>query len=69
MFNVGAYNPGYSGGRDQEDSGSRNPISKKTLHKKGLMEWAQGVGPEFKLQHCKTEKKKRKRRRKRIFMY
>jgi hypothetical protein len=39
--------PSYSGGRDQEDLGSkpawanslRDPISKKTLHKKGLVEW------------------------------
>jgi hypothetical protein len=37
----------YSGGRDQEDLGSKparvnnsqNPILKKTHHKKGLMEW------------------------------
>jgi hypothetical protein len=40
-------NPSYSGGRNQEDLGlkpacansSRDPISKKTLHKKGLVEW------------------------------
>jgi hypothetical protein len=40
-------NPSYSGGRDQEDYGwkptwansLRDPISKKTLHKKGLVEW------------------------------
>jgi hypothetical protein len=49
-------NPSYSGGRDQEDSGLkpvqanslRNPISKKTLHKKRAGRVAQGVGPEFK---------------------
>jgi hypothetical protein len=44
-----AYNPSYSGGRDQEDRGSKSaqansswdPISKKkkTHHKKGLAEW------------------------------
>jgi hypothetical protein len=47
-----ACNPSYSGGRDQEDLGSklaqanssRDPILKKpylekTLHKKGLVEW------------------------------
>jgi hypothetical protein len=42
-----ACNPSYSGGRDQEDQGSkpawvnssRNPISKKTHHRKGLVEW------------------------------
>jgi hypothetical protein len=45
-----AYNPSYSGGRDQKDNGSKPawenssqyPVSKKkkknTLHKKGLME-------------------------------
>jgi hypothetical protein len=40
-------NPSYSGGRDQEDCGSkpawahtfREPILKKTPHKKGLVEW------------------------------
>jgi hypothetical protein len=45
-----AYNPSYSGGRDQEDQGSklvqanslRDPISKKSFTKKGgerLVEW------------------------------
>jgi hypothetical protein len=42
-----AYNPSFSGGRDQEDQGSKpawenssqNPISKNTHHKKGLAEW------------------------------
>jgi hypothetical protein len=44
-----AYNPSYAGGRDQEDCGSKpawanssqdpDPISKKTHHKKGLVEW------------------------------
>jgi hypothetical protein len=40
-------NPSYSGGRDQEDRGSkpaqfnssRDPILKKTHHQKGLVEW------------------------------
>jgi hypothetical protein len=31
-----AYNPSYSGGRDQEDCSSK-PWFKKTLHKKGLV--------------------------------
>jgi hypothetical protein len=54
------YNPSDSGGRDQEDRGSRpawanssrDPILKKTQHKKraGV---AQGVVPEFKPQCCK----------------
>jgi hypothetical protein len=42
-----ACNPSYSGGRDQEDHSSKpaqannlqDPILKKTLHKKGLVEW------------------------------
>jgi hypothetical protein len=41
------YNPSYSGGRDQEDCGSKpawahslqDPILKKTHHKTGLLEW------------------------------
>jgi hypothetical protein len=56
-------NPGYSGGRDQEDCGSkpaqanslRDPISKNPLRKRagGV---AQGEGPEFKPQ-CHKKKK------------
>jgi hypothetical protein len=42
-----AYNPSYSGGRDQEDGGSKPaggnssqaPSLKNNLHNKGLMEW------------------------------
>jgi hypothetical protein len=42
-----ACNPGYSGGRDQEDHGlkpawansSARPCLEKTHHKKGLVEW------------------------------
>jgi hypothetical protein len=42
-----AYNPSYSGGRDQEDQGwkparansLRDPVSKKIHHKKKLVEW------------------------------
>jgi hypothetical protein len=41
------YNPSYSGGRDQEDSSlksdwansSQDPILKKPITKKGLVEW------------------------------
>jgi hypothetical protein len=44
---VHACNPSYSGGRDQEDRGSKltwanslkDPISKKTFTKIGLVEW------------------------------
>jgi hypothetical protein len=58
-----ACNPSYSGGRDQEDLGSKpawakssqDPISKKNHHKKaGRM--AQGVGLEFKPQYLKKKK-------------
>jgi hypothetical protein len=42
---VHAYNPSYSGGRDQKDHGSKpawtnnlEPYLEKTLHKKGLVE-------------------------------
>jgi hypothetical protein len=60
-----ACNPGYSGGRDQEDGGlkptqansSQDPISKKPFAERagGV---AQGVGPEFKPQyHTHTKKK------------
>jgi hypothetical protein len=54
-----AYNPSFSGGRDQEDCGSKpawanssqDPISKNPSQKRagGV---AQGVGPEFKPQYC-----------------
>jgi hypothetical protein len=48
-----AYNPSYSGGRDQADHGlkpaqansSQDPISKKNIYiitKKGLVEWLKG---------------------------
>jgi hypothetical protein len=36
-----ACNPNYSGGRDQEDHSSQDPISKKKQHKKGLVDWLQ----------------------------
>jgi hypothetical protein len=51
-------NPSYSGGRDQEDCGSKpaqanslrdlRPNLKKTHHKNRAGGVAQGVGPEFK---------------------
>jgi hypothetical protein len=42
-----AFNPSYSGGRDQEDCALKpgwanilqDPLSKKTHHKKGLVKW------------------------------
>jgi hypothetical protein len=56
-----AYNPSYSGGRDQEDCGSKpawanssaRPYLKKKIPKKRACEVAQGIGPEFKLQYHK----------------
>jgi hypothetical protein len=57
-------NPSYSG-RDQEDQGSkpaqannsRDFILKKTITRKRAGGVAQGVGPEFKPQYHKTNKK------------
>jgi hypothetical protein len=54
-------NPSYSGGRDEEDCGSKlaganslqDLILKKTFHKKRDGGMAQGVGPEFKPQYRK----------------
>jgi hypothetical protein len=60
-----AYNPSYSGGRDQEDhdskpawaNSSRDPILKiRTTKRVGGM--AQGEGIEFKTQYRKKKKKK-----------
>jgi hypothetical protein len=56
-----ACNPSYSGGRDQEDRGSKpacanssgDPFLKKTHHEKGAGGVAPGVGLEFKSQYCK----------------
>jgi hypothetical protein len=65
-----ACNPSYSGGRDQEDNGSKpaqanrsqDPISKKPITKRagGV---AQGVGPQFKPQYCQKKKKNRKEKK------
>jgi hypothetical protein len=35
---------------------------KKIYHKKGLVEVAQGVSPEFKAQYCKKKKKKERKK-------
>jgi hypothetical protein len=63
-----AYNPSYSGGKNQEDYSSKpaqpnslwDPISKKTFHfkkkKKKAGGLAQGVGPQFKPQYRKINK-------------
>jgi hypothetical protein len=62
-----ACNPSYSEGKDQEACGSKpaqantsqDPISKKTHHKKGLVE----VGPEFNPNNAKKKKKPQKIRK------
>jgi hypothetical protein len=54
-----AYNPSYSGGRNQEDcslklaraNSSQDPISKNPLQKYRTGGVAQGEGPEFKPQY------------------
>jgi hypothetical protein len=63
------YNPSYSGGRNQEDRGSKpawantlqDPILKKTHHKKRSGGVAQDVGPEFKSQYQKREREREKK--------
>jgi hypothetical protein len=60
-----AYNPSYSGAKDQEDRSSKSawansfwdPISKNPSHKRadGV---AQGIDPKFKPQYQKKKKKK-----------
>jgi hypothetical protein len=62
-----AYNPSYSGGRDQEDqdlkpawaNNLRDPILKKTPSWKWVGGVAEGVGPKFKLQYHQKKKKKK----------
>jgi hypothetical protein len=59
-----AYNPSHSGGRDQEDHGTKPPQANNsqdpiwkiliTTRARGM---AQGVGPEFKPQNCKNKQK------------
>jgi hypothetical protein len=67
-------NPSYSGGRDQEDRGSKptrahsswDPIlkdrtkQKKTHHSKRAGRVAEGVGPKFKPQYRKNKTKQKK---------
>jgi hypothetical protein len=62
-----AYNPSYSGGRDQKDRGSKpawanglqDPISKKTITKKGLMEWLKVQALSSNPSTTKKKKKKK----------
>jgi hypothetical protein len=66
-----AYNPSYSGGRDQEDHDSkpaqsnsaRDPISKKPITKIGLMEWLKVKALSSNLSTAKKKKKERKDKR------
>jgi hypothetical protein len=65
-----ACNLSFSGGRDQEDRGSksarvnssRDPISKKIHHKKGLVEWLKvkvlSSNPMYKKQTNKQKRQK-----------
>jgi hypothetical protein len=63
-----AFDPGYSGGRDQEDqnlkpdqaNSSRDPILKNPIMKSWAGGMAQGEGPEFKPQYRKKKKESRK---------
>jgi hypothetical protein len=58
-------NPSYLGCRDPEDCGSKlsrannlqDPISKKTHHKKGLVEWLKVQALSSKSQYFKKKKK------------
>jgi hypothetical protein len=58
-------NPSYSGGRDQQDRGSKpaqsnsstRPYHKKNPSQKRAGRVAQGVGLEFKAQYCKKKDK------------
>jgi hypothetical protein len=50
--------------RSQPSKKFHEPHLEKTLLKKGLVEWAQGVGPEFK---PKPHKKKKKKKEKKMF--
>jgi hypothetical protein len=54
-------NPSYSGGRDQEDHGSKpalNPISKKPITKMELVEWLKVKAPSSSPQPPTPHKKK-----------
>jgi hypothetical protein len=63
-------NPSYSGGRDQEDHGSKlakanswqDPISKKPITTKGLVEWLKALSSS-----PSTVKKKEKKRKKKKY--
>jgi hypothetical protein len=62
-----AYNPSYSGGRGQEDCGSkpawenssRDPIFKKPFTKIGLVEWLKVKALSSSLSTAKKKKKKK----------
>jgi hypothetical protein len=63
-----AYNPNYSGGRDQEDEDrSLKPQPRQRVHRtlsrknpqKKAGRIIQGVGPEFRPQYCKKKRKKK----------
>jgi hypothetical protein len=58
-----AYNPSYSGGRNQEDC-SLKPVLANSLGRPYSQKRAGRIGPDFKLQY--HQKKKRKKERKEI---
>jgi hypothetical protein len=57
-----AYNPSYSGSRDQEDHSSKSAQANRAG---GV---AQGVGLEFKSQYHKKRRRRRRRRRRKLSM-
>jgi hypothetical protein len=64
-----ACNLSYSGGRDQEDYGSKpawansstRPYLEETLHKKGLVHWLKMKAPSSNPSTAKKKKKKKKK--------
>jgi hypothetical protein len=68
-------NPCYSGSKDQEDhsskpawaNSSKDPISKKTYHKKGLAEWLQVKALNSSHSTAKKKKKKEIKNKNKLF--
>jgi hypothetical protein len=60
---VHAYNPSYSGGKDQEDHSLKPALANSLWDPVSKKPWvAQGEGPEFNPQYCKKKKKKKKKK-------
>jgi hypothetical protein len=71
-----AYNPSYSGRRDQEDSNLKPPqanssqdsiFKKKIHHKKATGRVAQEIDLDFKTQNCKKQINKQENKMKNIY--